>query len=93
MSDSRKHRVVLDTPLRIPGGAVAAVVRVERSVWTEGSSGFTGAKWPLAVILCRDGELEAMAPNGDEMTVEEVDDLCPGASEAIRAAAESTETQ
>lgn len=87
MSGGRRHWVVLDTPLPIEGGAVAVVARIERDVW---SSGGVAAKWPVAVLVCRDGELQAMSPAGNEMSVEDVDKVCPGASEAVLRAAGSS---
>jgi hypothetical protein len=40
---------------------------------------FTGRKHPVAILIRQDGALSAFRPDGDPMTREQVDELCPNA--------------
>ena len=71
---------VLDTPVICGGVAVAALSRIRISrTGALGAAAFVCDKVPVA-ILVRQGELvRAMTPEGDAMTRQAIDALCPGA--------------
>ena len=68
-----------DKPVII--GKTVLTVLCENRVTGHGSTQrtlITGSKMPVALLLQRDDQLTILNPDGDTMTLDEVETLCPG---------------
>ena len=72
--------VTLDQIISVGAFQIAALTDCAVKVMhNDGVVFFTGRKQPVAILIKQDGALSAFGVDGNPMTREQVDELCPGA--------------
>jgi len=72
--------VSLDQMIRVGPLRIALLSdRAVKGIHSNGVFFFTGRKHPVAILIKQGATLTVFGPNGDPMTREQVENLCPGA--------------